>query len=132
MPLRQLRLSLAHGLRHNSGTAGAHHEARRAGDDQQGHDQVDGREGSLPGKIGHEYPIYHAVDGRKNHHDNGREGEAQELPVRKVLGQLDPHTGSFSSFSDRFAAKASRKEAQYSSRASTNDGPYFFTAAAMA
>ena len=71
---------------HQSRAAGADHEAHTAQDHQKGPDKVQSRKGGLSGKIGNEKAVYHAVDGSKDHHGDGGQGEPEELSVGKVVG----------------------------------------------
>ena len=86
VPVCQFRPALAQNLGYNGGAPGTNHKPRRTGNDQQGHHKIHRRKGELSRKVGHEQAVHYAVDGGKDHHDDGRHGEAQQLRVGKMLG----------------------------------------------
>ena len=69
--------------------ARADHEADAAQHHDKRHDQIDRRKGRLSGKVRDEQPVHHAVDRRKDHHDNGREDKLEQFSIGKVIGQSD-------------------------------------------
>ena len=84
-------VALAQGLGDDGAAAGADHEAHGAHDHQGGEDEVHGGEGGLAHVVGDEQAVYDAVNGGADHHNNGRQDEAQEFGVGEVVGQLDSH-----------------------------------------
>ena len=86
-----LMIAHAKGHGHQSGAAGADHEAQGGEDHQIGNDEVDGGEGGLAGEIGYEEPVHHAVDAGEDHHGDRRQGEAQKPGIGKVVGKLNGH-----------------------------------------
>ena len=84
-------VALAQGLGDDGAAAGADHEAHGAHDHQGGEDEVHGGEGGLAHIVGDEQAVHDAVNGGADHHNNGRQDEAQEFGVGEVVGQLDSH-----------------------------------------
>ena len=82
-------LALAQQLGHEGRAACADHKAHTAQDHDEGHDQIDGGEGGLPGEVGDEQAVHHAVDGREDHHADGWQREAQQLGIREVVGKAN-------------------------------------------
>ena len=66
--------------------AGSEHEARTAENHQDRHDEVDSGKGRFAREVRDEEAVYHAVDGREDHHDDRRRGEAQQPPDGKMIG----------------------------------------------
>ena len=85
VPVALFAVALAESLGHNGRAAGAKHKPHRGQDHQKRHDEVQGGEGGLSGKVGHEEPVHHAVYGRKHHHAHGRQREPDEPPVGEVI-----------------------------------------------
>ena len=73
-------------VRHQRTAAGAQHEAHGAQHHEKRHDEVHGGKGVGAHEVGHENTVHHAVDGGTHHHDDGRQSEAQQLSIGKVLG----------------------------------------------
>ena len=78
-------------IRHECAAAGTEHEAHRAEDHQKWHDEVDCGEGIRADEVGDKNAVHHAVDGRKGHHDDGRERKAEQFAIGEVLRELDVH-----------------------------------------
>jgi len=74
------------GTGHKSAAAGADHEAKRAQDHQQRENQVHGRKSRFAHKIAHKQAVHNAVNGGKDHHDDGRRHKAQQLSRGEVVG----------------------------------------------
>ena len=80
------QVPLSHGASHHGAAAGAQHEAHRGENHQGGHNEVHRREGGLARVVGDKHAVHHAVDGGEDQHDDGGEGEAQELGIAEMLG----------------------------------------------
>ena len=76
-------------LRHLCRAAGADHEARTAQYHNKGENKVERRKFGFAYRIGNKQPIYHAVDGGKDHHDNGRHNKAHQPTVAEMVGKPD-------------------------------------------
>ena len=55
-------------------------------DNEKRHNEVHGSKGIGAHKVGHENTVHHAVDGGTNHHDDRRQGKAQQFSIGEVLG----------------------------------------------
>ena len=84
--IRCFRLLFAELFRDQRAAAGSKHEARTAEDHQNRHDEVDGCKGRFACEVRDKEAVYHAVDGRENHHDDRRCGKAQKPPDGKMIG----------------------------------------------
>lgn len=80
------QVSLAHGPGYHGAAAGTRHEAHCAEDHQGGHDKVHRRDSGFPREVGDEDAIHHAADGSEDQHNDGGEGEAEQLSIGEVLG----------------------------------------------
>ena len=81
-----LRIALAQNFGYQRRAAGADHEAHAAQDHDKRHHQIHRSEGRFAHEVGYEQPVHHAVDGREHHHHHGRQREAQQLAIGKVVG----------------------------------------------
>ena len=68
-----------------SAAANAEHKANRAQDHNKGIEEIDSGKGCDSGIIGDKKAVHHAVNGDEDHHDNGGQGEAQQLAVMKMV-----------------------------------------------
>ena len=78
-------MNTRYGLGDQSRATCPDHKSTTAQDHEEGPDEIDGGEGGLPHEVGYEKPVDHTVDRGECHHDDGREGKAEELAVVEAL-----------------------------------------------
>ena len=73
-------------LCHDRATTGTDHEAECGHTHHERHNQIDCSECCLADIVRYEQPIDDTVDGSEDHHDDGRQDEAQQLLISKMFG----------------------------------------------
>ena len=94
----KLPFSLTENAGDERGSAGTDHKAYAADDHDKRHNEIDGGKRGFSDEIGHEQSVHDAVNGDEEHHNDGRQREPEQLPIRKVIGKLDGIFGHMRSF----------------------------------